>query len=139
MIYINEWNAVPWDVPLPTDGKPLPRASQSADAITAKLQALTQDQPMALHFYRGDGLRWMRVAFGMEKVRQPADVVRVGQAIRSGLRPADEVLYFHALRSYDLLFFLDAGETSKKEMEIRHFGAPLEHVLKAWNMSATVT
>ncbi|HET8748548.1 MAG TPA: hypothetical protein VFM98_23340 [Ramlibacter sp.] len=133
MLHINEWDPVPWDVPLPEKGLPFELPAGTAGAIRDRLLQLAQDPPIAVHFFRGEGLRWIRVGFDKDSIRRPADVKRIGDAIRSALQPADGKLYFQALRAHDLLFFLDTGgDASTKGMDPDHFGEPLDAVLQAW-------
>jgi hypothetical protein len=126
MIKINEWDKV-WSAA--ADGAaPSGRLIQ---AICGSLSGLSP-QPRAVHFYRGEGLRWIRVGFDEERVLKPALVEDAGSRIRSCLAPSDP-LYFQALRPHDLMFFLPGdGVEDSIGMPPRCFGLPLEEVLQAW-------
>jgi len=138
MHHINEWDAVPWNLPLPEKvGERFAGAGDTTENVRAELAKITQDPPAAVHFFKGEGLRWIRVGFGPGSVRVPGDVRRIGNAIKAGLQPADGKLYFQALRAHDLLFFLaTGGDPGSKGMNPEFFGEPLDQVLKAWPASA---
>lgn len=133
MLQINEWDAVPWNLPLPEPGGTFGATGGTAEKIHQQLLKIEQDPPAAVHFFKGESLRWIRVGFGPDSVRVPGDVRRVGSAIEAGLQPADGKLYFQALRAHDLLFFLaTGGDAGSKGMNPEFFGEPLDEVLKAW-------
>jgi hypothetical protein len=139
MTRIDEWNPVlpkKGGSPKPPDGAPAPPAGSAPDLVGAihdKLTALRPRAAVAVHFYRGEGLRWIRVGFDGDQPLEPAAVDVAGRAIRSCIGPS-EPLFFHALRPHDLLFFLEGGaaEADSLGMPAECFGAPLEDVLAAW-------
>ncbi len=141
MTRIDEWNPVlpkKGGSPKPPDGAPTPPAGSAPNLVAAIHKALTAMQPraaVAVHFYRGEGLRWIRVGFDGNGPLEPAAVGVAGQAIRSCIGPS-EPLFFHALRPHDLLFFLEGGpqEADALGMPAECFGAPLEDVLQAWGI-----
>ena len=128
MTQINEWDPV-WSVG--QDGST--PSKKLIAAICASLSRLAP-APRAVHFYRGEGLRWIRVGFGEEGILGPAQVAAVGGCIAKSVGDK-EPLYFHALRPRDLLFFLEGGEGHKQDavgMPPGYFGLPLTEVLRAW-------
>jgi hypothetical protein len=138
MIHINEWDKVRWDDASSSDGKPskAPVGSSAAaprlvDLISSKLSSLKPEPPCAVHFYLGEGLRWIRVGFDEEVRLKPSAVAAIGKVIAGCMAPAQS-LYFHALRTHDLLFFLEGGNTDSVGMPPRCFGLPLPEVLQAW-------
>lgn len=137
MIHINEWDAVPWQPESPAAGaaaKSRPRAPTAlVDQISKRLGQEAQP-PMALHFYLGEGLRWIRVGFEQDRLLAPSAVAATGQAI-AGCLGDDGPLYFHALRSYDMLFFLEGGKSKSLGMGPQCYGLPLDKVLKAWALA----
>lgn len=148
MIHIDEWQSpewvkLDWDAIPPAPGArpqappdpPGARPSRPADAFRASLESLPQPGPNAVHFYKAEGLRWIRVGFDRPGMLQPASVAEVGAALASCL-PRRQVLYFHALRPHDLLFFLDDGDPGKAGLGPEHFGQPLGQVLQAWGLAA---
>ncbi|GAB3666527.1 hypothetical protein [Ramlibacter alkalitolerans] len=130
MIQINEWDKV-WSAG--ADGA---SPSKSViDAICGTLSALAP-APRAVHFYRGEGLRWIRVGFDGQGIPHPGWVKEAGSRIRSCLA-SGEPLYFHALRSHDLLFFLagdGVGSADAVGMPADCFGLPLDDVVRAWDL-----
>ena len=137
MIQINEWDAVRWDTPRPptatTANPPPPAAAQTAlvDEISGQLRSHKPHAPAAVHFYLGEGLRWIRVGFDGQEPLAPAAVASIGKRIASCAGKA-EPLYFHSLRSHDMLFFFEGGKAGSMGMEARCFGLPLDEVLQAW-------
>lgn len=97
------------------------------------LLARQRKPPMAVHFYQGEGLRWIRVGFEQGSSPGPKQVGTVGRLI-AGCIERPERLYFHALRSHDMLFFLEGGKDKSKGMQPGCFGRPLEDVLDAWGV-----
>lgn len=147
MMRVNEWKSpdwVPleWDAIPPEPGQapkrpPAAAASQRpdlADAIVEALRSLRPRPPSAVHFYLGEGLRWIRVGFGTGPTLQPAVVREIGSAIASCVA-RHGVLYFHALRPRDVLFFLEGGNADKIGMPADAFGVPLDEVLHAWHLA----
>jgi len=102
------------------------------ELISEKLKSLTP-QPMAVHFYLGEGLRWIRVGFDGTVPLKPAAVKTVGRIIAPCVAKSGP-LYFHALRPHDMLFFLSDGEEKSIGMPAECFGTPLEDVLRAWGV-----
>lgn len=100
--------------------------------IYRRLTEIDSGRPVAVHFYLGEGLRWIRVGFGEEEPLRPSAVVDVGRAIERCLRTGP--LYFHALRPYDMLFFLDGGDPDSTGMPAEYYGAPLVDVLRSWGL-----
>lgn len=145
MTRIDEWNPVlpkKGGAPKPPDGAPSPPAGTAPDlvhAIYRELMSMKPRPPVAVHFYLGEGLRWIRVGFEGNQPLEPAAVGVAGQAIRSCIGPS-EPLFFHALRPHDLLFFLEGGEGEEDSvgMPAECFGAPLENVLAAWGIKPAV-
>ena len=126
MIKINEWDKV-WSVTV-DGGTPSKRL---VEAICRSLSELSPP-PRAVHFYRGEGLRWIRVGFDEERILKPAWVEEVGGRIRDCLAISDP-LYFQALRPHDLMFFLPGdGDVGSAGMPPRSFGLPFDEVLQAW-------
>ncbi|MFC5499434.1 hypothetical protein ACFPOE_17950 [Caenimonas terrae] len=134
---IDEWNPV-----YPNEGVPAQRpagAHAPALATTAALvdsiyRTVMKLQPRAVHFYLGEGLRWIRVGFNGQGPLAPQAVAEVGGAIASCL-PRSQPLFFHALRPHDLLFFLEGGESESIGMPAEYFGTPLQDVLAAWKLA----
>jgi hypothetical protein len=100
--------------------------------IYPRLMAIKTRPPVAVHFYLGEGLRWIRVGFSGDEPLEPSAVVDVGRIIESCIDKGP--LFFHALRPYDMLFFLEGeGEVKKKMgMPAGCYGAPLSEVLHSW-------
>lgn len=146
MLCVNEWTPpdwtpLDWDAVPPEPGKApkwpsAPAAKGVASLVGAigdALRSLQPRPPSAAHFYLGEGLRWIRVGFVADPVLQPTAVRDIGGAIAGCVR---EVLYFHALRPHDLLFFLEGGNAGKVGMPATSFGVPLEEVLQAWGLAS---
>lgn len=137
MIHINEWDPVRWDTPRPPAADPTtpaerPKAQTAlVDEISGRLAKLRKP-PMAVHFYLGEGLRWIRVGFGDRRPLAPAAVATIGQLIADCVGDAGSV-YFHALRPHDMLFFVEGGKAKSTGMGPEDYGLPLEQVLKAWD------
>jgi hypothetical protein len=144
---INEWEAPQWvahewsEVP-PPPGRP-PKAvnaevaatptTQQVEKICALLRTLGARAPEAVHFFQGEGLRWIRVGFAEAQPLAPERVREVGQRIAAAIA-AGEQLYFHALRPHDMLFFLRDGNPRKGGMPPGAFGVPLPQMLEAWGL-----
>src|SRR5437899_10277156 len=136
---VNDWKSPDW-IPLQWDaiepGKALkgpPAVSHKPsleDAIGKALRSLPQP-PSAVHFYLGEGLRWIRVGFWTDSILQLTAVQEIGNAIAPCVEGKGP-LYFHALRSRDVLFFLEGGKPEKIGMSAHSFGFPLDEVLDAW-------
>lgn len=145
MTRIDEWNPVlpkKGGSPKPPNGAPSPPAGSAPDLVRTiyrELVAMQPRAPVAVHFYRGEGLRWIRVGFEGNVPLEPSAVAVAGQAIRSCIGPSAP-LFFHALRPHDLLFFLEGGEGEEDSlgMPAECFGAPLEDVLDAWGIKPAV-
>lgn len=105
------------------------------EKIHARLVALKPRPPVAVHFYLGEGLRWIRVGFDGEKPIGPPELRSVGEGIQSCLAKSDP-LYFHALRPLDMLFFLEGGDEESMGMPAEFYGTPLRSVLDAWGIKA---
>jgi hypothetical protein len=147
MRQINEWETPAWaphaweEVPPPAGRPPRPLAppaaasatTQQVERICASLRALGAKAPEAVHFFQGEGLRWIRAGFGTGEALAPARVRDVGSRIAAALAP-DEQLYFHALRPHDMLFFLQDGNPAKSGMPPQAFGMPLPRLLQAWGL-----
>lgn len=136
MKQIDEWNPV-YSKQVGSSGAAPGAASQTASnaadlvgRISGRLQAL-DPRPDAVHFYRGEGLRWIRVGFD-NRLLEPGDVEVVGEAIQAGIGDPGKTLYFQALRPYDLLFFMEHFDPESTGMPPDDFGAPLHDVLAAW-------
>jgi hypothetical protein len=137
-----EWVSLEWDATAPAAGKPPRRppaavgaaSHELARAICTQLESLRGRSPEAVHFYVGEGLRWIRVGFAGRPLR-PEAVAQVGGAIASCIAEAGP-LYFHALRPHDILFFVTGGDAAKAGMPVESFGLPLEKVLRAWGLQA---
>lgn len=131
---INEWDPVFPD--RAEVSKPTGRAGSEphlVDKICDRLKSMKAQPPSAVQFYRGEGLRWIRVGFDGSKPLKPAAVKDVGQIIESCIAPS-EPLFFHALRPYDMLFFLEGGAAKSVGMPPRSFGSPLGEVLQSWGI-----
>ena len=100
--------------------------------IYRRLVEIESRPPAAVHFYLGEGLRWIRVGFDGEEPLDPSAVVLIGRAIESCIPKGP--LYFHALRPYDLLFFLEGGDAESEGMGASCYGAPLADVLRSWGV-----
>jgi hypothetical protein len=131
-----EWSAIPPE-PGKAPKRPPATAAQRApglvDAIRDTLRSVRPRPPAAVHFYLGEGLRWIRVGFGTDTILEPAAVREIGSAIAACVAQ-EGVLYFHALRPRDVLFFLEGGNADKIGMSAASFGVPLDEVLQAWNL-----
>lgn len=144
---INEWEAPQWvahewsEVPPPPEGRPRAAAAaaretpttQQVEKICARLRTLGARAPEAVHFFQGEGLRWIRVGFAEARPLAPERVREVGQRIAAAI-PQGEPLYFHALRPRDMLFFLPDGNPGKSGMPPDAFGVPLPRMLEAWGL-----
>lgn len=142
-----EWVTFHWDTVPPEPGKPPPTATtgQRPDPVNAMVKALVNaicdrlallkpEVPSAVHFYLGEGLRWIRIGFAADgKALKPAAVRQIGAAIVPCLT-AGETLYFHALRPHDILFFLEGGKPSKIGLPPKYFGLPLRELERQWNL-----
>jgi hypothetical protein len=138
MMCVNEWKSPDW-IPLQWDGIDPGKALKAPPAVSHKpsledeigkaLRSLPRP-PSAVHFYLGEGLRWIRVGFRTGPSLQQAAVREIGSAIATCV--AGE-LYFHALRPHDVLFFLTGGKPEKVGMSAKSFGVPLDKVLDAWD------
>ena len=128
MIKINEWDKV-WSAAA-SGGPP---SGRLINAICDSLAELAP-RPRAVHFYRGEGLRWIRVGFDDGAILEPTRVKEVGDRIRTCLAGSDP-LYFQALRPHDLMFFVpgDGGGADAVGMAPEYFGRPLDQVLQAWH------
>lgn len=144
MSQIDEWNPVLPRIgassapPAAAAGEPIARAQRPVvrtpklvDEIYNALMA-RRPPPAAVHFYLGEGLRWIRVGFEGDQPLTPVAVGDVGRAIKSCV--AAQPLYFHALRPHDMLFFLEGGGGDSIGMPAKCFGTPLDQVLRAWGM-----
>jgi hypothetical protein len=125
MIQIDEWTPL-----FPKIGE-APKAPPPVD-ISTQLEAMKSRPPVAVHFYLGEGLRWIRVGFSGDEPLEPSAVVDVGRIIESCIDKGP--LFFHALRPYDMLFFLEGEGEDKKKMGMPAvcYGAPLSEVLRSW-------
>lgn len=149
MMCVNEWRSpdwihLEWDSIPPEPGKAPkepPAVSHKPsleDAIAEALRSL-RPPPGAVHFYLGEGLRWIRVGFGTTgPTLQPTAVREIGRAIAKCVA-WDGPLYFHALRPRDVLFFLERGNPEKVGMSAESFGVKLDEVLHAWNLASPRT
>ncbi len=148
MSHIDEWEVPRYELPDPDAPPPstsqklrsraLPGpASTVARDIDARLDQLNP-APAIVHFYRGEGLRWIRIGYGGEVPITLAMVVQAGQAIEAGLAHASQKFYFHAMRPHDALFFIDGDENDLDGlgMPATFYGAPFGEVLKAWGVTA---
>jgi hypothetical protein len=143
MLCVNEWKSPEW-IPLHWDSADLGKVPKGPsavrrppdleDAITDALGSLRPRPPNAVHFYLGEGLRWIRIGFLNETKLQPADVGKIGRAVAGCVKRGEGPLYFHALRPHDLLFFLKGGRPDKVGMSAEAFGVPLDEMLHAWNL-----
>ena len=129
MNQIDEWNSV-YAKQVSGAGASNRRAPDLVRAIREQL-VLLDPAPATVHFYRGEGLRWVRVGFG-DRLLEPSDVEAVGRAIQGGIDDRKDPLYFHSLRAYDLLFFLEDFDPESTGLPPKFFGAPLDDVLAAW-------
>jgi hypothetical protein len=75
------------------------------------------------------------VGFKSDGPLKPSSVERVGNVITSCL-PQPEKLFFHALRPYDLLFFLEGDDADSIGAPSKDYGMPLADVLKAWEIKS---
>jgi hypothetical protein len=146
MLRIDEWKAPDWtrlvwsEIPPQPGQRPqsppgtgAPAAPGLASQIGDRLELLRR-RPHAVHFYTGEGLRWIRVGFAGARLAPPA-VGDVGRAIAPCVGGTRK-LYFHALRPHDLLFFLPGtkSEAAKTGMPMEYFGDPLASVLRSWRL-----
>ena len=148
MMCVNEWKSpdwihLKWDAIPPEPGKAPkepPAVSHKPsleDAIAKALRSLRPRPPSAVHFYLGEGLRWIRVGFWTDPTLQQTDVREIGSAIVTCVaREGPLLLYFHALRPRDVLFFLGGGKPEKLGMPMKSFGVPLDELLQAWGLAS---
>ena len=129
MIQIDEWTPS-----FPKIGEP-PKAPPPVDICTL-LEAMKSRPPVAVHFYLGEGLRWIRVGFSGDEPLAPSAVVDVGRIIESCIKKGP--LFFHALRPYDMLFFLEDEDKKSMGMPASCYGAPLGEVLRSWAAKPSV-
>lgn len=147
MSHIDEWEVPKLEFPDP-QAKP-PPASQSrqskpppgpastlAKDIDARLDALSP-APSIVHFYRGEGLRWIRIGYGGDVPITLAMVVQAGQAIAAVVAQLPKKFYFHAMRPHDALFFIEGDESDLDGLgtPATFYGAAFPDVLKAWGVA----
>jgi hypothetical protein len=130
MTKIDEWNPV-----LPQKGEPSSDLKDLVGAIYRQLMSMKPQPPDAVHFYLGEGFRWIRVGFDAAEPLEPSDVANVGRMIEACILKEPGPLFFNALRPYDMLFFLKCEEEELIGMPAEYFGAPLEEVLLAWGVN----
>jgi hypothetical protein len=134
MSKINEWDPV---LPNKAEVSKSPDRAGSApnlvDTIYGRLKSMKSSPPSAVHFYRGEGLQWIRVGFDGNKPLKPSAVKDVGQVIESCIAHSGP-LFFHALRPFDMLFFLEGGDPKAVGMPPRSYGTPLGEVLHSWGV-----
>lgn len=153
MSRIDEWNPVypkqvgspeppPPAAKPPTSGAPhrpappappVQPAPSLVEEIYGKLLLMQPDPPIRVHFYLGEGLRWIRVGFDGDWPLTPRAIRDVGEVIQTCIAPPGP-LYFHALRAHDMLFFLEGGKEESIGMPAACFGTPLDEVLQAWGL-----
>ncbi len=126
MSQIDEWTPF-----FPKKGE-APKAPPPGD-IYRRLIAMKSRTPAAVHFYLGEGLRWIRVGFSEDEPLDPAAVAEAGRIIESCI--PNGPLFFHALRPYDMLFFLEGGDANSRGMPASCYGAPLAQVLRSWGIN----
>lgn len=137
---IDEWNPVfpkKGGASKTSDGAASVAARRAPDlvgAINRVLMAMKPRPPDAVHFFLGEGLRWIRVGFDGNETIAPSAVGEVGKVIASCLGPS-EPLFFNALRPHDMLFFLEGGDPESVGMPADYFGTPFDEVLRAWGSS----
>ncbi|MFT3720738.1 hypothetical protein [Pseudorhodoferax sp.] len=141
MSHIDEWNRPvfrlrrtqpPTDPPL-TAKRPDPAPEPPlAQRIAAGLAGL-RPAPAIVHFYLGEGLRWIRIGYAEDVLLGPATAVQAGQAIAQCIAPGEPPLYFHALRPRDLLFFVEGGDPDGEGLPASAYGAPFDTVRDAWS------
>ncbi len=136
MSCIDEWNPVPPHAKERTT-RPPPAAPNLVEDIHGALMAMKLHPPMSIHFFLGEGLRWIRVGWDSDTPIQPTAVESVGRTIE-GCAAAEGPLFFHALRPQDMLFFLEGGHAESTGMPPSYFGAPLRDVLNAWGIGRPV-
>lgn len=144
MSHIDEWEVPTFALPdpaaqPPATGKPPQSktptgpASTLARDIDARLSELSP-APAIVHFYTGEGLRWIRIGYDGDVPLRQAVAAQAGRAIAQCLGAASTPLYFHAMRPHDLLFFIEGSERDRDGlgMPAHFYGAPLPDVLSAW-------
>lgn len=112
-------------------------AANPVDAIHDGLMKIKPRPPVAVHCYRGEGLRWIRVGFDGDQPIAPSLVGQVGRLIEACV--PKESLFFNALRPYDMLFFLEGGDPASIGLPARYFGVRLDELLPAWESDPPVT
>lgn len=114
-------------------------ASNTSDLIGRIFDRLAKmgppGPPAAAQLFLDEGLRWIRVGFKGVGPLEPLSVEIVGKVIASCV-PRGEKLYFHALRPYDLLFFLEGGDVDSIGAPPKDYGMPLADVLTAWRIKS---
>ena len=141
MTKIDEWNRVfprseePSGTARGAGSRPKEVAPAQIDRIYKQLRAMKPRPAMAVHFYLGEGFRWIRVGFDEKAPIDPPVVEHTGRVIESFFDKS-EPLFFHALRPHDILFFLEGGDSESMGMPVRYFGTPLEELLLAWKRRA---
>lgn len=141
MSLIDDWTPL---FPKSDDAAPARAARGQARAPADTLQSLIykrlsamQPAPIAVHYYLGEGLRWIRVGFNGQAPLTPAAALAVAGAIEECLDGEALPLYFQALRSHDLLFFLEGGDADSEGLPPSFYGVPLEQVRRAWGGAAS--
>lgn len=139
MSCIDEWNPVLPHVKEEASRSPpaYRGAPNLVGTIYEGLMAMAPHPPMSVHFYLGEGLRWIRVGWDGDTPIQPSAVANVGRIIESRAASAGP-LFFHALRPQDMLFFLEGGDAESTGMPASYFGAQLSDVLDAWSIGRQV-
>lgn len=125
MIQIDEWTPL-----FPNKGETA--KAPPPDDIYRQLEAMKSRPPVAVHFYLGEGLRWIRVGFDGDQPLEPSAVANVGRIIETCMKKGP--LFFHALRPYDMLFFLEDGDKESVGMPASYYGTPLGEVLRSWGI-----
>ncbi|SFM82606.1 hypothetical protein [Variovorax sp. OV329] len=112
------------------------RSAGARDPLQARIYERLEklaESPSAVHYYLGEGFRWIRVGFAGETPLTPSAMLDVGEAIEASLGSAESSpLYFHALRPHDMLFFLERGDAESEGLPPSFYGVPLKQVQGAW-------
>lgn len=126
MSLIDEWTPL-----FPKEGEDPAPTRHAQKRIYQRLLEL-QPPPIGVHYYLGEGFRWIRIGFNGQAPLVPDDALKVADTIESSMGEQQSPLYFHALRPHDLLFFLAHGNADSEALPASFFGTPMQEIRTAW-------
>lgn len=126
MSLIDEWTPL-----FPKNGEDSVGVRRAQERIYDGLLKLAP-RPIGVHYYLGEGFRWIRVGYNGYAPLTPADALEVADAIESTMGEQRSPLYFHALRPHDMLFFLKHGNADSEGLPAEFYGVPMDALRAAW-------